>query len=124
MSPVRVQRRRTKGWRTPPCSCGCGKPARYVGRGTPWGNPWRVGDVITVLAPVRRGSAFVRELVATPALVVALYEITIGPDRSDAIAELGGHDLSCWCPLDTPCHADVLLSLAAGGDGACLLHLT
>ena len=63
MSPVRVQRRRTKGWRTPPCSCGCGKPARYVGRGTPWGNPWRVGDVITVLAPVRRGSAFVRELV-------------------------------------------------------------
>ena len=107
-TPVRVQRRRSKGWRTPLCSCGCGQPARYVGRG----NPWRVGDVITVLAPVRRGSAFVRELVATPALVVALYEITIGPDRSDAIAELGGHDLSCWCPLDTPCHGDVLLSLA------------
>lgn len=36
MNPVRIQRRRTKGWRTPPCSCGCGQPARYVGRGTPW----------------------------------------------------------------------------------------
>ena len=124
MSPVRVQRRRAKGWRTPPCSCGCGQPARYVGRGTKWGNPWRVGDIITVLAPARRGSAYIRDLVATPALAVALYEIAFRPDRVDAIAELGGHDLSCWCPLDTPCHADVLLSLAAGGDGACLLHLT
>ena len=124
MSPVRVQRRRTKGWRTPPCSCGCGQPARYVGRGTKWGNPWRVGDIITVLAPARRGSAYIRDLVATPALAVALYEIAFRPDRVDAIAELGGHDLSCWCPLDQPCHGDVLLSLAAGGDGACLLHLT
>lgn len=57
MSPVRVQRRRAKGWRTPLCSCGCGQPARYVGRGTRWGNPWRVGDIITVLAPALHGSA-------------------------------------------------------------------
>lgn len=27
-------------------------------------------------------------------------------------AELAGHDLACWCPLDQPCHADVLLRLA------------
>ena len=33
MSPQRVQRRRVKGWRAPVCSCGCGEPARYVGRG-------------------------------------------------------------------------------------------
>ena len=26
--------------------------------------------------------------------------------------ELAGHDLACWCPLDSPCHADVLLELA------------
>ena len=25
-----------------------------------------------------------------------------------------GHDLACWCPLDQPCHADVLLELANG----------
>lgn len=25
---------------------------------------------------------------------------------------LRGHDLACWCPLDQPCHADVLLTLA------------
>lgn len=26
--------------------------------------------------------------------------------------DLRGHDLACWCPLDKPCHADVLLELA------------
>ncbi|MGC7247308.1 DUF4326 domain-containing protein, partial [Mycobacteroides abscessus] len=26
--------------------------------------------------------------------------------------ELRGHDLACWCPLDQPCHADVLLEIA------------
>ncbi|MBN7571273.1 DUF4326 domain-containing protein [Mycobacteroides abscessus] len=25
---------------------------------------------------------------------------------------LAGHDLVCWCPLDQPCHADVLLEIA------------
>ena len=30
-------------------------------------------------------------------------------------AELAGKDLACWCPLDQPCHADVLLELANGG---------
>jgi hypothetical protein len=26
--------------------------------------------------------------------------------------DLAGKDLACWCPLDQPCHADVLLELA------------
>jgi hypothetical protein len=29
-------------------------------------------------------------------------------------AELGGRDLACWCALDQPCHADVLLEIANG----------
>ena len=39
----------------------------------------------------------------------------------DARAELAGHDLACWCPLEdaqgnrVPCHADVLLEVANGG---------
>lgn len=28
------------------------------------------------------------------------------------IEMLRGHDLACWCPLDKPCHADVLLRVA------------
>jgi hypothetical protein len=27
-------------------------------------------------------------------------------------AELAGRDLACWCPLDQPCHAAVLLAIA------------
>lgn len=30
------------------------------------------------------------------------------------IHELRGKDLACWCPLDQPCHADVLLEIANG----------
>lgn len=37
-------------------------------------------------------------------------------DRTAEIrAELAGRDLACWCPLDQPCHADVLLELANRG---------
>ena len=30
----------------------------------------------------------------------------------DAKRELRGRDLACYCPLDVPCHADVLLAVA------------
>lgn len=30
----------------------------------------------------------------------------------DVRRELRGRDLACYCPLDGPCHADVLLAIA------------
>ena len=30
----------------------------------------------------------------------------------DALPELKGKHLSCWCSLDKPCHADILCELA------------
>jgi len=30
----------------------------------------------------------------------------------DVRRELCGKDLACWCPLDQPCHADVLMEIA------------
>ena len=118
MSPKRIQRRRTPGWRTPTCTCGCGKPARYVGRGSNWGNLWRIGDRLMTYAGPRDGVQYARELVITPEIAVAFARVAFEPDRDDARAELGGHDLMCWCPLEdkegnpVPCHADVLLELA------------
>lgn len=32
-----------------------------------------------------------------------------------AARHLTGHDLACWCPLGTPCHADVLLTVLNRG---------
>ena len=38
------------------------------------------------------------------------------PSDEEIRAELAGHDLACWCSLDEPCHADVLLELANAGE--------
>jgi hypothetical protein len=35
-----------------------------------------------------------------------------GFDTAILERDLAGRDLACWCPLDQPCHADVLLELA------------
>jgi hypothetical protein len=51
---------------------------------------------------------------------VDLFALHIGPmgnyeydeDALAALRGLRGKDLACWCPLDYPCHADVLLEIA------------
>ena len=40
------------------------------------------------------------------------------PDLIEQLPELRGRLLACYCPLDQPCHADVLARLANGGDEA------
>jgi len=30
----------------------------------------------------------------------------------EAAEQLGGKNLACWCPLNGPCHADILLRIA------------
>jgi Domain of unknown function (DUF4326) len=34
------------------------------------------------------------------------------PSSAKIRQHLRGYDLACWCPLDEPCHADVLLEIA------------
>ena len=83
--PHRVQRSRRKDSRLEPNTV-------VVSRGTKWGNPFRVGDI-------RRAEA------------VELYRRWIVDQPLDP-SELAGKNLACWCRLDEPCHADVLLELA------------
>ena len=108
-APKRIQRQRTK--RMP-------EGAVYVGRPSKWGNPWKAGDVIAVEWDSTATTRTYRELLATPELVVSLYRIAFTPDADEIRDEFAGRDLACWCPLDQPCHADVLLELANGGDAA------
>lgn len=95
MSPQRIQRRRTKGWRMP-------KGAVYVGRPTKWGNPESIGTPHPLTGePMDAEEVTWRyRQYSSP---MSVYDIR---------AELQGRDLVCWCPLDRPCHADVLLELA------------
>lgn len=103
--PERIQLRRTKGWRKP-------EGAVVVARPSKWGNPWKVGDSALVEWPYLAEIATVREVLITAELAVALYRIAFAPDAAEIRAELAGRDLACWCPLDQPCHADVLLEVA------------
>ena len=109
--PIRIQRKRTKGWRMPPNTV-------YVGRPTKWGNPWIVGEpgVPDAAEAARRFRAAVLGFVSNGAHCrpTAHPESIIGRIIQDAPRELRGRNLACCCPLGQPCHADVLLDLANG----------
>ncbi len=67
----------------------------YVGRPSKWGNPFAIGK-----DGIRQE-------------VIAKYEAWLDsqPDLLDALPELRGKVLGCWC-YPMPCHADVLVRRA------------
>ena len=85
---------RAAGWRMPANTV-------KVDRSTRWGNPFRPGEdgIETIEEAVR---AYRRWLGKYSELERA------------ARTELAGKNLACWCALDGPCHADVLLQLVRG----------
>ena len=91
--------------------------AVYVGRPTLGGNPFVVGQPIPkVYLHVEFNFEDTHrymngEVVKDNAEAVRLYEKYGLPPKS-YIKSLAGKDLADWCPLDKPCHADVLLRLA------------
>ncbi|RNL66260.1 DUF4326 domain-containing protein [Nocardioides marmoriginsengisoli] len=152
-TPKRIQRRREKGWKMP-------EGAVYVGRGTKWGNPFKLrhhtglarvpgatdptapweyegrisadgsrhdyfhpdGRVtrctVRYMTPAEVVDCFRRLLTGSlsPSMRMAGFRgvpsVTMPISPEMARTELIGRDLVCWCPLDQPCHADVLLELA------------
>jgi hypothetical protein len=118
-TPPRIQRRRTAGWRAP-------TGATYVGRGTRFGNPWVIshhGDHWTLnwsgnarYEPAN-GAYSVRCAYETTArdLAIRYYRehLAAHPGLAQTARQmLAGRTLMCWCRLDQPCHADVLLQIA------------
>lgn len=109
--PKRIQRKRTKGWRMP-------EGAVYVGRPTKWGNPFTVEKYGLRTALEYYRAFLTGELAVLPDAARKTYR---GYERNNPVAYdiammarvfLKGKDLACWCPLDQPCHADVLLEIA------------
>ena len=88
----RIQRQRKKGWVKPLNTVNVTRPSK-------WGNPFKVGNGLTADGAVRLYRAN---------LEAGLLSITVEDVRRD----LKGQDLMCFCPLDQPCHADVLLEIA------------
>ncbi len=99
--PVRVQLSRKKGWKMPADTVSVARPGK-------WGNPFPVGAAGPCgrKADDREGAVgFFRQMMEDAELRAAAgYPADLSPLR--------GKNLACWCPLDGPCHADVLLELA------------
>lgn len=112
MKAMRIQRKRTKGWRMPPDTV-------YVGRGSGMGNPFRV-DLWNRTAK-ECVELYRRDLLRT---------LEVCPRFID---KLRGKHLACWCPLCeehrdgkplnvtcdkcSPCHVDVIGELLCGMEG-------
>ncbi|GAQ52103.1 DUF4326 domain-containing protein [Streptomyces acidiscabies] len=130
MSPVRIQRRRTRGWRAQDHTANR-LGVIYVGRPTTYANHWAVVQTPTGWAASWTAGSFgqdqpwhptaERRFITAPTETAArrtavdLYRAYIDawPELSaSARLSLRGRDLMCWCPLGEPCHADVLLELA------------
>jgi Domain of unknown function (DUF4326) len=87
----RIRLQRTRGWRKPPEAVVVARPSR-------WGNPF-------LLTGNNREEA------------LRSYRLHVQQRLqcdSTWLDPLRGRDLVCWCELDKPCHADVLLELANG----------
>lgn len=105
-APHRVRLRRAKGWRLP-------ENTVVVARPGPWGNPYIVGQHGTAQECVDR----YRLLLAGFIMLGQREEVLARHATRDYalahLADLRGKNLACWCALDRPCHADVLLEAAA-----------
>lgn len=99
---------------------------RYVGRPTRWGNPYRVvkgrSGLLGVITPDERVLNLRTDCTGSEAARVAVRGFQHHLDHLDKskpravlarhLAPLVTADvLSCWCPLDAPCHADTLCDL-------------
>lgn len=109
MTPQRVQLRRKKGWRMPPNTVNVARPST-------WGNPYRVG---LVSCGCRSAGECMHNVFRTQSATEAVQAYAAMPRNERRLAAirnlLGGKNLACWCALNQPCHADVLLRLANAG---------
>lgn len=89
----RIQRKRSKGWTMP-------DNTKYVGRGSKWGNPYKVADCQSITECLTLYKEHLRKQLQAGSL---------------NLSELQGKNLACWCPVGSPCHADILLQAVIDG---------
>lgn len=115
--PQRIRLDRHKGWRLP-------DGAKSVARPTVWGNPFVIGKPVLQRIPDTDRFQLPQRLTTRTGLVtdaqhavklyVAWLPLAVHYTIEDIRRELAGRDLACWCLPGTPCHGDILLTLAAG----------
>ena len=129
--PVRIQRRSTRGWRMHANAVNaCPTPVRHSRWESPFaikavGDDWLVqdswdGEVYAERATRREAHAVAADMYRTNVTrrpVGAHPWWCHYPTVEEITARLRGRDIACWCPLDMPCHGDVLLDIANADAG-------
>jgi hypothetical protein len=111
--PIRIQRSRQHKQTI---------PAVYVGRPGKWGNPFLIGGLYKIgngasgfgllrCLDEKYNNGTFTEMKTVEQCVEWHKEYLTRYPRKD-ISELTGKNLSCWCKVGDPCHADLLLKLA------------
>lgn len=125
--PTRVQRQRTRGWTAPLDTQG--RTPKYVGRGTPFGNPWAVTRTNTGTGWAVQWAGHrdqhkplgYNDFIPADnqrdahALAVELFETWVHahPQLLErARRELSDRNVMCWCAEALPCHGDAWLTIA------------
>ena len=101
MKPQRIQRKRTRGWKMPPNTVSVTRPGK-------WGNPYLAG----MTNPDKHGRNAVMILNADLVRAFRAFALRCIEVHPRHFEPLRGKNLACWCSLDQPCHADILLELA------------
>lgn len=97
--PIRVQRTRAKGYKTPPSTKYCGRPTMFGNPFTPIEGVRTKSDCVDLFRRWLNGE-FGHQDVGHRHRILANLRVLKNYDH-----------LSCWCRLDQPCHVDVLLEL-------------
>lgn len=133
MKPIRIQRRRTAGYKLPPNCISVTRPGK-------WGNPFKSIDGQVYVAEPSTGKRRTAWKMICPgdterAIDLFTYIVTgkfqpgqedFGIEdrdydiliehflrfRSQDWSEIRGKNLACWCCLECACHADILLKYA------------
>lgn len=121
--PDRIQRKRTKGWRSPAGTVCVSRPGRYGNPFRPYSSaiirPVDVGVTVNVLDGTGATGTSLKIQCGNVEECLAWYRIyaehsirifrDIGEDWLEDLREASW--VACWCPLNRPCHADVLIEL-------------
>ena len=82
-----------------------GLPIVYVGRPSYYGNPYEVGK----LSEDSKYPVTIEQAIGFYKLyILNKHRIVLNEIKR----ELKGKNLACWCKLNKPCHADILLKIA------------
>ena len=96
--PKRIQFKRKKGFKLPENCVRVTRPSRF-------GNPYKIGSP----RPFERGNIETIEEVLQLFEDQLLFEMQGNPKYLES---LRGKDLACFCKIENPCHADILLQYA------------